>query len=207
MQLSSTSITDGQPIDARLAFCQPRPTDGGDGGNRSPHLAWSDVPDGTRSFAVVVVDPDVPADGTDANKDDVTIPEDAARTDFYHWLLVDVPAGLREIAEGALSDRVVPGGRAPGRVTHGVEGVNDYTSFFEGSEMAGTYGGYDGPCPPFNDARLHHYHLRVYALDVESLGLPESGQFRGPDVLDALDGHVLDQAEVVGTFTRNPDVG
>lgn len=207
MTLESTSFADGQPIDARYAFCQPRPTEGGDGGNVSPHLRWSGAPDGTRSFAVVLHDPDVPADGTDANKDDATIPEGADRVDFYHWLLVDVPADLSEIAEGALSDGVIAGGREPGRTTHGLEGVNDYTSFFEGSDMAGTYGGYDGPCPPFNDERLHHYHLTVYALDVQSLGLDEGGHFRGQDVMDALEGHVLDQAEVVGTFTRNPDVG
>ena len=77
MTLSSTSFQDGQPIDPSYAFC--RPTGGSDhttdGGNRSPHLAWSGAPAGTRSFAVVMHDPDVPADASDANTEGKTIPE------------------------------------------------------------------------------------------------------------------------------------
>ena len=211
MTLTSTSITDGQPIDPQYAFCAPDPdatppTTGGD--NVSPHLAWANAPDGTRSFAVVVHDPDVPADASDVNQEGKTLPVDAERTDFFHWLLVDVPPTVTEIPEGALKDGVTEGGEAPGPTSgFGIEGTNDYTSFMEGSDMEGTYGGYDGPCPPWNDERLHHYHFTVYALDTESLGLSEDGDFRGQDVRDALDGHVLAQAEIVGTYTLNPDVG
>ena len=58
-------------------------------------------------------------------------------------------------------------------------GVNNYTDWFAGDEqMAGDYGGYDGPCPPWNDELLHHYRFTLYALDVPSLGLP--GAFGGP---------------------------
>ena len=66
-------------------------------------------------------------------------------------------------------------------------------------EMGGTYGGYDGPFPPFNDERLHHYHFVVYALDVPSLEL--EGDFTLDDVRAAIEGHVLDQGEIVGEYT------
>ena len=210
MLLSSTSLADGARIAPEFAFCTAAP-DAADhtehGGDKNPHLAWSGVPEGTQSFAVVMHDPDVPADASDANTEGKTIPASAGRTDFFHWLLVDVPSEMREIAAGALSDGVVANGRAPGRSTHGIEGTNDFTDFLKGSPMEGTYGGYDGPCPPWNDEAVHHYHVTVYALDVPSLGLGEDGDFRGQDVLDALEGHVLDQAEIVGTYTTNPDVG
>ena len=208
MTLTSTSITDGQPIDPSYAFCQP--TDGPDhtenGGNRNPHLAWSDAPSGTQSFAVVMRDPDVPADASDANQEGKTIPKDAPRTTFYHWLLTGIPATVTEIAEGAASDSVTKGGKGPGRTALGLEGTNTFTDFLKGTDMAGTYGGYDGPCPPWNDERLHHYHVTVYALDTDVLDLPSDGSFTGSDIEDALDGHVLAQAEVAGTYTTNPDM-
>ena len=71
-------------------------------------------------------------------------------------------------------------------------------------DMGGVYGSYDGPCPPWNDSIVHHYHFTVYALDVETLGL--SGEFGGDDVRQAIEGHVLAQAEHVGTYSMNPAV-
>ena len=208
MQLTSTSLRNDQPIPADYAFCTASSGDEHteNGGNKNPHLAWSGAPDGTKSFAVVVHDPDVPADASDANQEGKTIPRDADRVDFFHWLLVDIPASTTEIGEGAASDGVTQGGKEPGRSQFGIEGTNTFTDFLEGSEMEGTYGGYDGPCPPWNDERLHHYHFTVYALDTDSLGLDADGDFTGDDVRDALDGHVLDQAELVGTYTTNPDL-
>ncbi|SVE20694.1 uncharacterized protein METZ01_LOCUS473548 [marine metagenome] len=73
-------------------------------------------------------------------------------------------------------------------------------------DMAGDYGGYDGPCPPWNDELLHHYEFQVYALDVESLGLDDNGDFRGPDVMAAMQGHILAKGKIVGTYTQNPNV-
>jgi len=55
-----------------------------EGGNRSPQLQWSDVPDGTKSFAVVLHDPDAPTSGG-----------------FYHWAMFDIPGDVRQLAEGA----------------------------------------------------------------------------------------------------------
>ena len=58
------------------------------------------------------------------------------------------------------------------------QGINDFTGWFAGdAAMSGDYYGYDGPCPPWNDDLLHHYHFRVYALDVPTLGI--SGRFDG----------------------------
>jgi Raf kinase inhibitor-like YbhB/YbcL family protein len=209
MRLSSTSLRDGQPIDPRFAFCTAAtssddPTE--NGGNTNPHLAWSGAPEGTRSFAIVMHDPDVPADAGDANQEGKTISANAERATFYHWLAVDLSAETTEIAEGSASDGVTKGGKEPGRSALGIEGTNGFTGFLKGTPMDGTYGGYDGPCPPWNDERLHHYHVTVYALDTESLGLPADGAFMGADVMDAMDGHILDQAEIVGTYTTNPDV-
>ena len=56
MQLSSNSITAGAPIDREFAAGDAA----GFAPNRNPHLAWSGVPDGTRAFLLVCVDPDVP---------------------------------------------------------------------------------------------------------------------------------------------------
>ena len=70
--------------------------------------------------------------------------------------------------------------------------------------MGGTYGGYDGPCPPWNDALVHRYHFTVYALDVESLDM--KGTFTGDEALGAMQGHILGQATVTGTYTLNPEL-
>ena len=72
------------------------------------------------------------------------------------------------------------------------------------SAMEGTYGGYDGPCPPWNDSIVHRYHLTVYALDVPSLDLPLG--FDGGALLSAMDGHVLASARHTGTYTLNAEL-
>jgi phosphatidylethanolamine-binding protein (PEBP) family uncharacterized protein len=116
---------------------------------------------------------------------------------------VDIPGGVGSLAAGADSDGVTPRGKTPGRSEHGVRGINNYTDWFASDpEMKGDYGGYDGPCPPWNDSIIHHYHFTVYALDVESLGL--SGRFGGPEAVKAMEGHVLAKGEWVGTYTLNP---
>jgi len=71
-------------------------------------------------------------------------------------------------------------------------------------DMAGDYGGYDGPALPWNDEIMHEYVFTVYALDVETHGL--SGVFSGADALAAMEGHVLASGRVVGEYTLNPDL-
>jgi Raf kinase inhibitor-like YbhB/YbcL family protein len=153
---------------------------------------------------VLCVDPDVPAEATNVNQEGRTVAEDAPRTDFTHWLLVDIPPHVTELPEGAGSEGTVAGGKPTGETPHGLTGSTSYTDLFAGDpEMGGTYGGYDGPFPPWNDERLHHYHFTVYALDVPSLGL--AGEFSLEDVRSAIEGHVLDQGELVANYTLNAD--
>lgn len=208
MQLRSDSFPNDGPIPGEFAFCVP--ADEGHvalAPNRNPHLVWSGAPEGTRSFALIVHDPDVPSKGDDVNQEGRTVPADLPRVDFFHWVLVDIPAHVTEIAAGSHSDGVTPRGKPPGRSPHdqGVQGINDYTGWFAGDDaMRGDYGGYDGPCPPWNDELQHHYHFTIYALDVETLGL--SGNFTGQDALAAIEDHALAQATWVGTYTLNPDL-
>ena len=206
MRLTSKSITDAQPIPKECALGVRAAADDGPpevGPNRSPHLAWSGAPATTKSYALLCVDPDAPARADDANKTDRTIPADFPRADFYHWVLVDIPISRSELSEGVDADGLKVKGKPAGHTPHGERGLNSYTEWFKGdSAMEGAYAGYDGPWPPFNDERVHRYVFTLYALDVESLGLGKS--FTGADVKKALEGHVLAEASIQGTYTLNP---
>lgn len=197
---------EGQPIPARFAFGKP----GEDGpfatsDNLSPAIRWSDAPAGTKSFAIICVDPDVPSSGEDVNQEGKTVPADLPRVPFYHWVLVDIPASTSGLAEGAGGSGVTPRGKDPGKTEHGVTGKNDYTGWFAGdADMEGVYGDYDGPCPPWNDSIKHHYHFEVYALSEPSLGL--SGAFSADDAIAAMEGKVLAKASYSGTYSMNPAV-
>jgi phosphatidylethanolamine-binding protein (PEBP) family uncharacterized protein len=70
--------------------------------------------------------------------------------------------------------------------------------------MGGEYLGYDGPCPPWNDTLLHHYHFTIHAIDVAALPLVQG--FSREQLRAAMAGHVLDQATLVGTYSMNPAV-
>lgn len=189
----------GGAIPATYAYCvraaQGHATNGP---NRSPAIRWSRGPAGTASYAIIVVDTDVPTVFTSANKEGETIPASLKRRDFYHWILVDIPPDVTALPEGADANGVVPHGKPVGLTRYGLRGANDYGG---GSAV---HGGYDGPCPPWNDAIVHHYHFIVYALDVRHLGL--SGAFTGPEAVAAIRLHALARGEVVGIYTTNPDV-
>ena len=80
------------------------------------------------------------------------------------------------------------------------QGVNSYTDFLAGDpDMEGTYGGYDGPFPPWNDERLHHYHFVVYALDAD---LDLKPGLNRAELLAAIQGHVVGQGELVAVYER-----
>ena len=206
MQLHSNSFRDNGPIPTEFAFGKQHPTQHMDlSNNRSPHLRWTDAPAGTKSFAIICVDPDVPTSFDDGNQEGKTIKASLPRTDFYHWTLVDIPASTTELAAGADSDRVTPKGKPLGKTRHGQRGLNDYTNFMAGDpDMGGTYGGYDGPCPPWNDEIVHHYVFTVYALSVSTLNMPD--RFTGPDAIKAMQNHVLGKASITGTYSLNPAV-
>ncbi|WP_437575596.1 YbhB/YbcL family Raf kinase inhibitor-like protein [Sorangium sp. So ce887] len=94
-QLTSPSFANGQPIPAHYTS---------DGEDVSPPLPWSDPPPGTKSFALVVHDPDAPD-------------PKAPKRDWVHWVLYNVPADARSLPEGATRQTLPPGTR---------EGLNDW---------------------------------------------------------------------------------
>ena len=205
MKLRSESFQEGQPIPGEYAFCVIDPKSHVTlSNNRNPHLAWDEVPAGTKSFALICHDGDVPSKPDDLFKEDREIPATLPRVDFYHWVLVDIPASEHAIAAGTYSKEVSPRGKAGPATSQGPrQGLNDYTGWFASDrDMNGDYFGYDGPCPPWNDSILHHYVFTLYALDVERVAV--DGKFTGPDVLKAIEGHVLAKAALTGTFTLNP---
>jgi Raf kinase inhibitor-like YbhB/YbcL family protein len=207
MKLASSSFDDGAPIPVPYAFCAPDAKNHVTlSQNQNPHLAWSDVPAGTRSFAIVCHDPDVPSQGDDVNKEGRTVPRSLARVDFFHWVLVDLPAAVTGVNAGEFSSEVMARGKPGPRAPHGArQGINDYTGWFATDhDMSGDYFGYDGPCPPWNDEIPHRYVFTVFALDVERLAL--EGRFDGRDVRRAVEKHVLAQASITGRYTLNPDV-
>jgi Raf kinase inhibitor-like YbhB/YbcL family protein len=134
-----------------------------EGGDVSPPLAWADAPYNTKSFALIVDDPDAPD------------PRAPKRT-WVHWLVYNLPADTSSLGEG-LTAGALPLGAA--------EGVNDFRQE-----------DYGGPCPPIG---RHRYFFKLYALD-ERLNVPDR-----PDKATlerAMQGHVLEKAELVGTYEK-----
>lgn len=101
---------------------------------------------------------------------------DAPQTTFTHWVAYDIPADSDILPEGA---------------------SNDGTSFLQGRNDYG-HTRYDGPCPPAGET--HRYFIYLYALDVPSLDLGPGASAH--QVRDAIKGHVLEQAELIGLFGR-----
>jgi Raf kinase inhibitor-like YbhB/YbcL family protein len=130
-----------------------------DGANTPPPLAWSGVPEGAGSLALIVDDPDAPD------------PKAPKRT-YVHWVLYDIPAAT----DGLANDEVPSGTR---------EGLNDWKQR-----------GYGGPCPPVG---RHRYFFKLYALDTM---LGELGATTKEVLEHAMRGHILAQAELVGTYQR-----
>jgi len=205
MKLSSLSFSDNEAIPERYAFCRIEPQSHvALADNCNPQLAWDEVPEGTRSFALLCHDPDVPSKPDDVNQEGREISKSLPRIEFFHWVLIDLPPETREIEEGAFSNGITPRGKGgPLAPMEARQGINDYTAWFASDrDMNGDYYGYDGPCPPWNDALLHRYVFTLYALDLPRLEL--DGRFTGTDVRRAIEGHVLAQASLTGTYTLNP---
>ena len=132
-----------------------------EGDDVSPALAWSGAPTGTRSFALIVDDPDAPD-------------PQAPKMTYVHWVLYDIPASATGLPEDAAGGSLPEGAR---------EGVNDWKRT-----------GYGGPCPPIG---RHRYFHKLYALD-KRLGDLATPDKRGLE--QAMAGHVLDRAELMGTY-------
>lgn len=215
MRLWSDSFTEGGQIPPECGFAVIDPTAHVRfSTNRNPHLAWDDVPAGTQSLVLLCRDIDAPSVATDVNQEGRVVPMELPRTDFYHWSLIDIPVAMRCITEGMFSELVTPHGKSGPMVAFTVkngtehqlrQGTNDYTGWFVSDPaMAGEYYGYDGPCPPWNDERVHAYVFTLYALDVPELGL--EGRFTGPEARAAIRGHILDEAQIFGVYSLNPDL-
>ena len=146
IDITSTAFQDGQPIPKQYSC---------DGADQSPALSWGEPPPGTKSFALVVDDPDAPS-GL-----------------FHHWGAFDIPGSARSIGEGQ---------------SLGKQAINGFDK-----------AGYGGPCPPPGHG-LHHYHFKLYALDVAELGLPASAKVE--QVESEARKHAIADGELVGTYER-----
>ena len=146
ISLTSDAFQNGQAIPSTYTC---------DGAGQTPALHWGEPPAGTKSFALVIDDPDAPS-GT-----------------FRHWGVFDIPASARSIGGG---QRI-------------------------GTEVSNDFGkpGYGGPCPPKGHGP-HHYHFKLFALDVGSLGL-NAGAHVG-DIEREAEKHAVGRAELVGTYER-----
>ncbi len=96
-----------------------------------------------------------------------------------HWLIYDIPAGTKSIQEGSNQAGPLPAGTKRG-----------VTSF--GDTL------YGGPCPP--SGQLHHYHFKLYGLDIASTGLQTGADSK--EVMATIKGHILDSAVLIGTFSH-----
>ncbi len=135
IELTSDDLEHGQ----QLAATHHADTMGMGGDNLSPHLAWSGAPSETQSFAVTCFDPDAPTG-----------------SGFWHWVLFDIPAGVRELPRGAGS------GDQAGLPTGAIHARNDAG----GLE-------YFGAAPPEGHGD-HRYVFAVHAVSLPTLGLDSS---------------------------------
>ena len=208
MQIQSSSFGHMTRIPAAYAFgAQDPATHVRLSDNLNPALAWRDLPAGTKSLVLICVDTDVPTRPDDVNQEGRVVPASLPRCAFYHWVMVDIPATVAGIEAGACSRGITPHGKKnPPGPTGSRQGLNDYTAWFAGDPgMQGQWHGYEGPCPPWNDEILHHYHFVLYATDLERC--PVEGSFTGAEVEAAIKGHVLAEARLTGIYTLNPALG
>lgn len=120
------------------------------GQNISPEIKWSNIPNGTKSLALQVFDPDAPSG-----------------SGFWHWAVYNIPPTATGLAQGAGNNMAqLPAGA--------FGGTND----FQDTGVTGINGNYGGPCPPAGDAP-HRYIFTLYALAVDKLevagGVPKTG--------------------------------
>lgn len=207
MKLTSSSFTNHGPVPDQCAFAvQDADEHIALGENRNPQLSWSEIPNQANSLVLICVDPDVPTSMEDFNQEGRTISASLQRTNFIHWIMIDIPAMDGGVAEGECSDGITPGGKeSPSGPPGSRQGINDYTKFFAGDDdMGGDYFGYDGCCPPWNDEIVHHYHFQLLAIDLPRINV--GNEFTADEVLELIDGHVIEGTEIVGVYSLNPNV-
>lgn len=155
----------------------------GDGENVSPPLQWRGAPAGTQSFALVMVDPDVPWGETVQLYGEMPPPGTQPADFFIHWIVTGIPASTTSLADGA----------SPGNMPVGtLEPTNSFALF------GGAANQYGGPAPP-PGRKAHAYRFVLYALDVPSLaGLTAESDFTA--VTEAMAGRVLAATTLTGYF-------
>lgn len=153
MKVESPSFKNGEVIPQKYTC---------DGENVSPPIAWSGFPEGTKSFVLIVDDPDAPI-GT-----------------FTHWVVYDIPANIVSLKENFPKSKQVDSIK---------QGINDFGRV-----------GYGGPCPPPGHG-YHRYFFKVYALNVESLGLPPGATKK--EVESKMRGHILSEGQMMGRYRRD----
>ncbi len=144
-----------------------------EGQNLSPPFQWSGAPAETQSLALLVADPDSQPPG------------------FVHWVIYNLRPTTTSLPEGVPAGPTLPDGT--------LQGTNDFALYVGEGETFPSGApiklvGYDGPCPP----NQHRYVFTLYALDT-LLDVPAGATM--DEVLEAVEGHVLAQAELVGLFT------
>jgi Raf kinase inhibitor-like YbhB/YbcL family protein len=162
LTLTSPDIVEGATIDPTFAF----DGFGGGGGNVSPAFSWSEPPAGTKSFALFCHDPDAPTGGAG----------------FWHWLVIDIPASARGVAQGAGTP---DGARLPA-------GAKQIRSDYG-------FAAWGGPCPPVGDPP-HRYVFTVYALGVERIEAPDGATASLVGFL--VNQNVLAKASLTGLYGR-----
>lgn len=132
--LESPDLPAGKPIPDAHVFN----SFGCTGKNLSPALAWKNAPKETKSFALTVYDPDAPTG-----------------SGWWHWLVINIPADAKELAQGAgdPSTGKAPAGALQTRTDYGKPG-------------------WGGPCPPVGD-KPHRYIFTLHALKTDKLDLPQ----------------------------------
>lgn len=152
MRITSTAFSHQGGI-PRLYTCE--------GKDISPPLAWTDVPAGAKSLALIVDDPDAPDPA-------------APKMTWVHWVLYNLPATNGGLPEGT---KTLPEGTK--------EGVNDWKRT-----------GYGGPCPPIG---RHRYFHKLYALDTVLTDLKQPTKAK---LEEAMKGHVIGEAQLMGTYQK-----
>ena len=144
----------------------------GEGDDASPPLSWIEVPDGTKSFALICDDPDAPS------------PKRPAAEPWVHWVIYDIPAHVSHLPESIAQSQ------NPSEVLRAKQGCNSWPN---------NNIGYRGPMPPPGSGS-HRYVFRLFALDSE-LGLDSLSTDKN-QLVSAMQGHVLAEAQLVGTYER-----
>ena len=152
LRITSSAFADGGEIPAGFT-CE--------GGDLSPALSFSGVPEGAKSLALIVDDPDAPDPA-------------APKMTWVHWVLFDLPRDTAGLPEGVTA---LPAGTK--------EGLNDWKRT-----------GYGGPCPPIG---RHRYFFKLYALDTTLAHLEQPTKAK---LLQAMEGHILADAQIIGTYQK-----